>query len=444
MSAQAPNQGDVASPRPALRLLTAASLLAIGAATAPAQAAVEPAAVCTTRTLVLSAYPGEADAVLSHMTLDAEPARVIDGHHFYVGTMAGKPVISTMTGIGLTNATNATEKALSGFTCEATGMQVGAVLFSGVAGGAERTRIGDVAVPARWTIDDGVTFRQVDPQMLAAAAGMEGTSVPLSSVNTAGDPACLCTDPQLVPLVDLERDPAIFVGGDGASSDALKGKASPCIPGGGDVFGCEPCTAPDRSEPDPAATGQGAVDWFMANFEGGYPTPLSKVYDAVDQETAAAQIVADAHDVPFLAFRGMSDGPGDPLNLPGFPFQFFFYRQLAADNAAIAVNAYLRTWAGPAGATTTPEPAPASVLAAKTSVPTAASTAARSFSPLQRRDPALPASAPDGTVTPPTQTAAPISAQRAADDENLPWVLTALAVMLVCLAGAGTVGVARR
>lgn len=448
VSAQAANQGDVASPRRALRLLAAAGLLALGAAAAPARAAVEPDPPCTTRTLVLSAYPGEADAVLSHMTLDAEPARVIDGHHFYVGTMAGKPVISTMTGIGLTNATNATEKALSGFTCEATGMKVGAVLFSGVAGGAERTRIGDVAVPARWTVDDGATYRQVDPDMLAAAAGMEGTSVPLSSVNTAGDPACLCTDPNLVPLIDLERDPAIFVGGDGASSDALQGKASPCIPGGGDVFGCEPCTAPDRSEPDPTATGQGAVDWFMANFEGGYPEASSKVYDAVDQETAAAQIVADAHGVPFLAFRGMSDGPGDPLNLPGFPFQFFFYRQLAADNAAIAVNAYLQTWAGPADATTAPEPAPASVLAAKASAPTTASTSTRSFSPLQRRDAALPASASPATATPPapsaTQTAAPISAQRTADDENLPWVVTALAVMLICLAGAGTVGVARR
>ncbi len=53
-------------------------------------------------------------------------------------------------------------------------------------------------------------------------------------------------------------------------------------------------------------------------------------FDAVDQETAAAQAVADAHGVPFLGIRGMSDGPGDPLHLPGFPVQFFVYKQIAA------------------------------------------------------------------------------------------------------------------
>ena len=44
--------------------------------------------------------------------------------------------------------------------------------------------------------------------------------------------------------------------------------------------------------------------------------------------------VAIGHHVPFLGIRAVSDGGGDPLGLPGFPAQFFYYRQLAADNAA--------------------------------------------------------------------------------------------------------------
>jgi hypothetical protein len=40
----------------------------------------------------------------------------------------------------------------------------------------------------------------------------------------------------------------------------------------------------------------------------------------------------------------VSDGGGDPLSLPGFPFQFFYYRQLAADNAAITTLAFLASW----------------------------------------------------------------------------------------------------
>ncbi|ORW32668.1 hypothetical protein AWB91_11550 [Mycobacterium paraense] len=65
-------------------------------------------------------------------------------------------------------------------------------------------------------------------------------------------------------------------------------------------------------------------------------------FDATDNETAAVQVVAEAHGVPFLAIRGISDGAGDPLRLPGFPLQFFFYKQLAADNAARVAAAFLQ------------------------------------------------------------------------------------------------------
>ena len=58
----------------------------------------------------------------------------------------------------------------------------------------------------------------------------------------------------------------------------------------------------------------------------------------------SAQAVADAHGVPFLGIRGISDGPGDPLHLPGFPFQFFYYKKVAADNAARVTAAFLQSW----------------------------------------------------------------------------------------------------
>jgi hypothetical protein len=43
----------------------------------------------------------------------------------------------------------------------------------------------------------------------------------------------------------------------------------------------------------------------------------------------------------------MSDGPGDPLHLPGYPFTFFVYKRIAADNAAIVTEALLESWDGP-------------------------------------------------------------------------------------------------
>jgi len=297
-----------------------------------------------TRTLILSAFPAEADAILARTTLDPNPTVVVDGHQFYLGTLGGEKVIVGMTGIGMVNATDTTEAALDYFTPES-GISISAVVFSGVAGGSGRTEIGDVAVPAQWTSDGGETWHAVDADMLAAASTLD---VDLLSTDSIGDPACGCGLFSRV-RVDLEREPQLFVGGDGSSDDNNNGTAFPTIPLGGAIFGTQPCAAPDRS---PLFTGNffQAVGPFLAhgllsNITGLF-TDKPPAVDAVDMESAAAQQVADAHGIPFLGIRGMSDGPGDPLNLPGYPFTFVVYKQIAADNAAIVTEAFLENWDG--------------------------------------------------------------------------------------------------
>jgi nucleoside phosphorylase len=302
------------------------------------------------RTLILTAFPAEADAILARTTLDPNPSVVVDGHHFYLGTLGGKKVIVAMTGIGMVNATDTTATALEHFTPES-GISIGAVVFSGVAGGSGRTQIGSVAVPARWTSDDGETWHPVDSGMLATANTLD---VDLLSRDTIGDPACFYCGPlSWFPLVNLGREPALFVGGDGSSDDNNNGAAFPALPSLpliGDIFGPQPFAAPDFS---PLFTGNffQAVVPFLArglltNLTGLLSPEIPPV-DAVDQETAAAQQVADAHGIPFLGIRGMSDGPGDPLHLPGYPFTFVVYKQIAADNAAIVTEAFMENWTGP-------------------------------------------------------------------------------------------------
>ena len=85
----------------------------------------------------------------------------------------------------------------------------------------------------------------------------------------------------------------------------------------------------------PATLFQAAGPWLVKGLIGNLSsTTQNPAFDAQDMETAAAQTVADAHGVPFLGVRGISDGQGDPLHLPGFPVSFFYYKQLAAGNAA--------------------------------------------------------------------------------------------------------------
>ena len=283
------------------------------------------------RTLILSAFPAEADAVLSHTRLERDPVAVADGRHFYLGSIGGKKVMVAMTGIGLVNSTETTETAL------ASSISVGALVFSGVAGGGGRVRIADVAVPARWTLDNGATFHPVDPGMLAAAQGL---GVGLESVSYLGN--------RRIKLIDLKRQPQVFVGGDGSSFDNNNGQAFPCIPNGGGVFGCQPRSAPDRSLRYTGNFFQAAGPWLKNGLISNLniASTADPAFDATDNETAAAQAVAYAHGVPFLAIRGISDGAGDPLRLPGFPFQFFFYKRIAANNAARVTAAFLVSWAG--------------------------------------------------------------------------------------------------
>jgi hypothetical protein len=205
-----------------------------------------------------------------------------------------------------------------------------------------------VAVPARWTSDDGATWHAVNSGMLAAANAL---TVDLESTAPLGDPLCLCNLFARLPVVDLHREPQLFVGGDGSSDDNNNGVAFPAIPLGGDIFGPQPCAAPDYSPLFFGNFFQAVVPFLTFGLFSnltGLLSPAVPPVDAVDQETAAAQQVADAHGIPFLGIRGMSDGPGDPLSLPGYPFTFVVYRQLAADNAAIVTEAFLRSWDGTA------------------------------------------------------------------------------------------------
>ncbi|WP_231984275.1 hypothetical protein [Mycobacterium sp. E342] len=280
-----------------------------------------------TRVLVLSAFPAEADAVLSHTTLDRDPVVVADRRHFYLGSIAAKRVIVAMTGIGLVNARDTAAVAFARFPPDAPNA-IGAVVFSGVAGGAGRTRIADVAVPARWTLDHGATFRPVDPGMLATA---DKLSVALDGATR---------------WIDLRRRPQVVVGGDGCSWDNNNGVAFPCIPNGGEVFGCQPPSVPNRSMRYTGNFRQAGVRWLRSALISNLRivSTADPAFEATDMETAAAQAVADAHGVSFLGIRGITDGPGDPLHLPGFPFQFFCYKRIAAANAARVTAAFLESW----------------------------------------------------------------------------------------------------
>jgi nucleoside phosphorylase len=318
-------------------VLAACLLLAVPAVARPA-AARTPA--CTPRVLVVSAMPLELNPLVEQAQLTGRQTR--QGRAFYAGRLAGHEVVLTMSGIGTANATATAQAGLS-----LPGCRFRAALFSGVAGSIHS--IGDVIVPRRWTLDEGKTWQAVDPALLRIARGLKAAKLGLTQDVPVGDAACACPGVDAATPAHLPTPVQLRVGGQGASTDPFAGRAVPCLPGGGDIAGCEPCLTATGTA-DNAITFANRVPEaadLIAGLIGGQASSTLPV-DAFDEETAAVLRVARKHGVPFLGFRGVSDGKGDPLGLPGFPVQFVFYRQLAADNAAAAVIGFLNAWSGTA------------------------------------------------------------------------------------------------
>jgi nucleoside phosphorylase len=327
-------------------LLAASAALSLVVGLGVAQAATGPvAAGCRQRILVLSAMPVEVGPILAQTKVSKTVT--VDGREFYVGSLRGHDVVVAMTRIGPVNATAATKDALKTFRCGSRS-GVSAVVFSGVAGG---DWIGNVAVASRWTLDNGKTWLPVDKKMLATARTLETAKLPLEQKTPVGDPMCACViDPSSVSTVAVGHKPQVEVGGNGQTTDPFGGRAIPCVPGGNDVFGCDPCPVAKHPTSDASAFPQGIKPFIGTGFFTGYLSSSGSSgktkYVSEDEETAAVDNVATAHHIPFLGFRAVSDGGGDPLGLPGFPFQFFYYRVISADNAAITTMAFLAKWRG--------------------------------------------------------------------------------------------------
>jgi nucleoside phosphorylase len=313
----------------------------------PTLAAVTRQPRCVSRILVLSAYPAELDAVLARAKFNVGDEVVIDGRSFFPGRIGRHRVVMAMTGIGPRNADATAQLAMEQFRCGGA-PSISAVVFSGVAGSS--AFLGDVIVPTRWTGDDGQTWTPADASMLETARRVAASGrVPLSrDVNPIGDPLCACSAGTVPPAIRLGHEPVVRVGGDGVTTDPFGGRTFPCVPFGGDIFGCRPCRA-GVGAPDPLAFVTGILP-FIPGFFIDYlssPEASATTAGAADNESAAVASVAAEHGRPFIAFRGVSDGEGDQLMLPGFPVQFFAYQSVAAHNAAAATATFLRAWSAP-------------------------------------------------------------------------------------------------
>lgn len=277
----------------------------------------------TERIVVISAV--EAELRLLREAAQVEDQVQIGGREHFIGRLEGHPVVLFLGGVSIVNATMAAQAVIDHFP-------VGGIVFSGIAGGVNpELAIGDVVVPAGWGQFHEMVLARADgegwdPGGRAGEFDNFGMMFPRGQlVQPGADPAAgarrfwFPVDERMLEVARragaeielrrcttagrcLDHQPRVVVGGKGVS---------------GSMF----------------------VD--NAEFRGYLWTAFGA--DAVDMESAAIAQVAYVHEIPFLAFRSLSDlaGGGPGANEIGV------FAEVAAANSAAVLLRFLRRWNGP-------------------------------------------------------------------------------------------------
>ncbi|WP_299970369.1 5'-methylthioadenosine/S-adenosylhomocysteine nucleosidase [uncultured Roseobacter sp.] len=271
----------------------------------------------TPRIALMSAFPPEWIALQEGLTDPTE--HKLNGVTFITGQLADKPVVIFLSGVSMVNAAMTTQLALNHFDIQA-------IAFSGIAGGVDpNLSIGDVVVPAQWgKYLEGVMARETDdtfsipPWMRTDYAGFGMiTTVPFGITTAQSEELdrrfWFDTDPELLAIATgVAADMTLA---DCNTDNACLSDPPEIILGGNGVSGSFFVDNADLRE------------WAYASFDA----------QVLDMESAAVAHVAYANEVPFIAFRSLSDlaGGGDGAN------EMNTFMSLAASNAASVMRAFV-------------------------------------------------------------------------------------------------------
>jgi adenosylhomocysteine nucleosidase len=297
-----------------MRLLPLLSLLALLAGPCLAAETADDAP----RTAVISAFAPEITALAA--AASDKQTTIIAGTAFITGTLEGKPVVLFLSGESMVNAAMTTQKALDRFN-------ITRIVFSGIAGGVDPDLdVGDVVVAEQWAqYLESVMARQTAPGRFAAPDGEPIVAAPFGMIFPKA--VQVSPRPQVVEHKTwFLADPAML-----AVARAVAGRVTlkRCT-AGGQCLGKTPRVVVGGA----GVSGQSFVD-NAALRAWAYKTFAAR---ALDMETAAVGQVAYVNQVPFIAFRSLSDLAGGEAG----PNQARTFFQLASDNSAAVVEAFLR------------------------------------------------------------------------------------------------------
>ena len=268
-------------------------------------------------TAVMSAFEPEWIALQEDLTGAEET--VINGNRFITGTLGDQDVVLFLSGVSMVNAAMTTQLALDHF-------DIDRIVFSGIAGGVDPSLdIGDVVVPEQWgQYLEGIFARETDgafaiPPWMTSEHPNYGMMFTRSVSVASGRPE----SPEERFWFPVDADLL-----------AVAREVSRTV----DLAACNAENA-CLSEPPEIVVGGNGVSGarFVDNAE--FREYVFETFDArvLDMESAAVAHVAYANEVPFIAFRSLSDlaGGGEGAN------EMATFMSLASRNSAEVVKAFL-------------------------------------------------------------------------------------------------------
>jgi len=324
-------------------------LIALLGLTVGAQAAEPPRCLteCSPRLGVISAFGQEADLLIAQLQ---EPQDYrINGKRFTTGYVGAAPVVVVLSGISMPNAVMTTQLLFDHFRIEQ-------LVFSGIAGGLNpKYKVGDVLVPRSWVMQQEVYYAN-------------STELPVPC-GQAGDLSCLGLKLADVPPYDdgLFLRKTNVINERNHERAALRDSVTDAVIANGEMrldYPVDPamlkiargltarlapqlepiCAAPGDCRAPVIALGRRGVagGMFLANVQYRAYLEQQLRADCVDMETAGVAHVAYANQVPYIAFRSVSD-------LAGADFHpevgQFFGSGIAQRNAARVTLGFIEAWA---------------------------------------------------------------------------------------------------
>jgi adenosylhomocysteine nucleosidase len=287
--------------------------LALLLAVSPLPSAAQEAA----RIAVMSAF--EPEWLALQEDLEGAEETVINGNRFISGTLEGREVVLFLSGISMVNAAMTTQLALDRF-------DISHIVFSGIAGGVDPSlNIGDVVVPERWgQYLEGAFARETEA----------GFALPSWMTSEFPNYGMMFTRPVEVRSSGSEEAESKFwFPVDSGLLEVARGLAG--------TVSLADCNAENACLPEPPqlVVGGNGVSGMTFVDNADFREFVFETFEArvLDMESAAVAHVAYANEVPFIAFRSLSDlaGGGEEEN------QMVTFMSLASSNSAEVVKAFL-------------------------------------------------------------------------------------------------------